>query len=227
MEAKPNSVDWQEPFNVANAAEKLNLSYVVVTSVTRDDLETGGSSLFCSVIEQIHNIGKRIEVLIPDFNGKRDAIKNIVDANPEVINHNIEIVQRLYDYIRPEADYFCSLSLLETAKRLNPNVITKSGFMLGLGETEEEIIDLMQDLRDREVNILTIGQYLRPPGGEVKVAKYYTPEKFKEYEVIGKEMGFDYVVSGPLIRSSYKAEEGYRRVKNLKNGGNNDSQRGV
>ncbi len=217
MEAKPDSVDWQEPFNVANAAEKLNLSYVVVTSVTRDDLEDGGSNLFSSVIEQIHNIGKRIEVLIPDFNGKRDAMRNVVDAVPEVINHNIETVPRLYDYIRPEADYSGSLSLLETVKELNPRIITKSGFMLGLGETEDEIIDLMKNLRNREVNILTIGQYLRPPRGKVKVAKYYTPEEFEQYESIGYEMGFDYVVSGPLVRSSYKAEEAYKRNVKLQN----------
>lgn len=206
---EPEPLNEEEPNNIALASQKLNLSYVVVTSVTRDDLIDGGSSIFSSTINAIHKLNKRVEVLIPDFNGNKEALVNIINAHPEVLNHNIETVPRLYSSIRPMANYARSLYLLQTTKEIDKSIITKSGFMIGLGETEDEIINLMEDLREVEVDILTIGQYIRPPGGKINVSKYYTPEEFFKYENLGYELGFSYVVSGPLVRSSYKAEEAY------------------
>ena len=211
----PSPVDESEPQHLLEAVEQLSLSYVVITSVTRDDLADGGAYQFVATINLLHeNIaGAAVEVLIPDFLGSAEALKAVVEARPEVINHNVETVPRLYHEVRPEADYSRSLELLLMVKRLDPKIVTKSGLMLGLGETRDEVIEVMSDLREAGCDLLTIGQYLQPSPGHHPVVRHVPPEEFSQYEEIGRNMGFAGVASAPLVRSSFRAAELYARVK--------------
>lgn len=206
---KPEPIDEEEPMNVANAVNELGLKYVVITSVTRDDLNDGGAGHFVKVIESIKDINQNIivEVLIPDFKGDELALEKVVNAKPEVINHNVETIPRLYSTVRPMAIYKRSLKLLENAKKMDKDILTKSGIMLGLGEKEEEVIELMKDLLKVDCDMLTIGQYLAPSKNHHPVIEYVHPTQFKKYEEIGMELGFKFVASAPLIRSSYHAAE--------------------
>ena len=205
---EPVSLNSNEPKDVAESVKELDLKYVVITSVTRDDLEDGGASVFYNTVNEVKNLNKncKIEVLIPDFKGKIESLKKIIDSKPDVINHNIEVVEELFPKIRPEGNYKISLKLLENIKHINKNVKTKSGFMVGIGENKDQILKTMNDLRDANVDFLTIGQYLQPTKGHAEIKKYYTPEEFDEFQKIGLDMGFQHVESGPLVRSSYHAE---------------------
>jgi lipoic acid synthetase len=205
---EPVSLNSDEPKDVAESVKKLILKYVVITSVTRDDLEDGGASVFHNTVNEIKNLNKncKIEVLIPDFKGEIESLKKVIDSKPDVINHNIEVVEKLFPEIRPEGNYETSLKLLENIKRINQNVKTKSGFMVGIGENKDQILKTMKDLKDVNVDFLTIGQYLQPTKEHAEIKKYYTPEEFEELRKIGLEMGFQHVESGPLVRSSYHAE---------------------
>ncbi|HBC95845.1 MAG TPA: lipoyl synthase [Clostridium sp.] len=207
--AKPERVDEREPLNIARAIDRLGLRHAVITSVTRDDLEDGGAYHFARVIEEIKKLKKNItiEVLIPDFKGDRCALKKVVDAKPDVINHNVETAPRLYKDVRPMAIYERSLNLLNDVKELDGSIFTKSGFMLGLGEEREDVIGLLKDLRKVDCDIVTIGQYLAPSSKHHPVEEYVHPSVFEEYRKIGLELGFKYVASSPLVRSSYRAEE--------------------
>jgi lipoic acid synthetase len=211
---RPQTLDPNEPQNVALAVKNLNLRYVVITSVARDDMPDEGAKHFAQTIHAIRSISPqtKIEVLIPDFSNKIDSIKILIEANPEVVSHNMETVERLSADIRPQADYRRSLDVLKNFKNLNPSIYTKSSFMLGLGETENEIIELMRDLKTISCDILTIGQYLAPTTlkRHVRVEKFYTPQEFEYLKQIGLKMGFKHVMSGPLVRSSFIAEEGYK-----------------
>jgi lipoic acid synthetase len=206
---KPQALDPQEPENVANAVKTLGLKHVVITSVDRDDLPDGGASHFAKVIKKVREInpGITIEVLIPDFKGSIESLKTVLDANPEVVNHNIETVKELYKIVRPQGNYERSLKILKSIKEISPKTISKSGFMVGLGETKEQIINLMEDLYKNNVEILTIGQYLQPSKNHLPVYRYYSEEEFKEFEEIGYKIGFKYVFSGILVRSSFNAQE--------------------
>ena len=212
---KPLPIDYKEPQHLVEAVGKLNLSYVVITSVTRDDLPDGGVSQFVKVINMLcqERGGGVIEVLVPDFLGSSEALRSIVKAQPDVINHNVETVPRLYPEVRPEADYSRSIKLLSMVKRLNPDIVTKSGLMLGLGETREEVLKVMEDLREVNCNLLTIGQYLQPSPGHYPVDRFVSPEEFSQYRDIGRDMGFVAVASAPLVRSSFKAAELYRKIR--------------
>ncbi len=204
---KPGILNPSEPKNLANSVKKLSLNYVVITSVTRDDLSDGGAHVFAETICKVKylNPSCKIEVLIPDFKGNITALKSLVDSNPDVINHNIEVVKELFSDIRPEGNYKISLKVLSNIKKLKRNIISKSGFMVGFGETTNQIIDTMKDLRKSDVDFLTIGQYLQPTKKHVSIKKYYTPDEFKEFNKIGLDLGFKHVESGPLVRSSYHA----------------------
>lgn len=205
---KPSSVDFKEPEKIAEIVKKLGLKYVVITSVTRDDLKDGGARTFKETIEAIRKAtNAKIEVLTPDFKGDTHAIRTVLSAEPDVFGHNIETVERLFPTIRPEADYKRSMVFLKRIKEIDPKQITKSGLMIGLGESKEEIIKTMRTLKMVGVDILTIGQYLQPRADLEEVKKYYTPEEFKELQREGYEMGFKHVKAGPLVRSSYMAEE--------------------
>jgi len=207
-EAQP--VDPDEPLHVAQAIKQLKLRHAVITSVTRDDLPDGGAGHFAEMISTIRDLnGNRtvIEVLIPDFKGDVEALAKVVDANPEIINHNVETVPRLYPEVRPMADYRRSLDLLRNVKSLDSGIKTKSGFMLGLGETENEIIALMKDLHAVGCDFLTIGQYLQPSKSHHPVIEFIHPDKFEEYRGIALAMGFKSVSSSPLTRSSYNADK--------------------
>ncbi|MCP3944398.1 MAG: lipoyl synthase [Desulfobacteraceae bacterium] len=214
---KPTPVDPDEPMRVAMAAAELGLKYIVVTSVTRDDLPDGGATHFASVIKEIKtrlNPGKnegcqkvRVEVLIPDFQGDIKALETIVYAKPDVINHNIETVASLYDRVRPEAIYQRSLDLLQRVKALDPMIPAKSGIMVGLGETMAELNRTMEDLFKHGCDILTIGQYLQPTRRHLEVKKYYSPEEFKQLEQMARQLGFSRVAAGPFVRSSYNAQD--------------------
>lgn len=201
--------DINEPYRVAEAVKQLELKHAVVTSVTRDDLSDGGASIFAATIRAIREASPEtvVEVLIPDFMGSFEALKCVMDAGPDIINHNVETVTRLYDAIRPEADYAQSLELLERIKAYNPKILSKSGFMLGLGELESEIFELIDDLKRVDVDILTIGQYLPPSAEHAPLVAYITPEKFTEYGKYAQSIGVVSVASSPLVRSSYNAHE--------------------
>ncbi|MDR2505060.1 MAG: lipoyl synthase [Oscillospiraceae bacterium] len=205
----PDDVDPNEPRNIALAVAKLGLKYVVVTSVTRDDLADGGASHFAETIRAIRQTcpNTAIEVLIPDFKGDTDALKIVTDARPDVISHNMETVKRLYDTVRPEAVYERSLSVLLNIKRLNPNVKSKTGIMVGLGESEEEVLELLNDLRRVGCELLTIGQYLAPSANHHPVIEYIHPDRFAEYAKAAYARGFSFVASAPYVRSSYRAAE--------------------
>lgn len=210
-------VDPQEPENVARAVRELGLRYVVLTSVTRDDLPDGGAAHFAATIEAIERarLGAFVEALIPDFQGDPRALERVVAAEPAVIGHNLETVARLTPGVRDRrASYERSLHVLRTIKQLNPKIYTKSSLMLGLGEAEEEVLQAMRDLRAAGVDILTLGQYLRPTRWHLPVQEYITPERFARYRELGEELGFLYVASGPLVRSSYRAGEFF--IENLK-----------
>ncbi|MBA2712463.1 MAG: lipoyl synthase, partial [Rubrobacteraceae bacterium] len=209
LTGKPSELDLDEPHRVADAAKQMGLEHAVITSVNRDELSDGGASIFAGTIHAIRDEvpGCAVEVLTPDFKGDRDAIKTVIDARPDTFNHNIETVPRLYFAVRPQAKYERSLEVLRYAKELNPEGLTKSGFMVGLGEVEEEIHQTMRDLRDHEVDILTIGQYLRPSENHLPMSRYYTPKEFASLRQYGFSLGFRHVESGPLVRSSYHAHE--------------------
>jgi lipoyl synthase len=208
----PEPVDEREPENVAEAAAEMGLRYVVVTSVTRDDLADGGARHFARTIEAVRGLlpSAKIEVLTPDFQGDFDALKTVLDARPDVYNHNVETIDRLYPTVRPQADFHRSLSVLAKARKIAPaGVFVKSGFMLGLGETRDETIRLLGDLRDAGCDFVTIGQYLQPTGKNLPVVEYVRPEAFEELRTIALGMGFKYAASAPLVRSSMNAEEMY------------------
>lgn len=205
---KPLPPDPDEPLNVAKAVAGMGLRYVVITSVTRDDLKDGGAYIFSETIKQIkaNASGCKVEVLIPDFSGNWDALRLVTDASPDVLNHNIETVPRLYPQVRPTANYSRSLALLKIAKEIGYRGQTKSGIMVGLGEERGELIEAMLDLRRHDCDIITIGQYLAPSKKHLPIVRYYEPEEFEELRKIGYEMGFTHVESGPLVRSSYHAK---------------------
>jgi lipoic acid synthetase len=205
----PGPLNTHEPHEVAESVKALGLKYVVVTSVTRDDLPDGGASVFHETVQEIRraNTQCKIEVLIPDFKGDETALQKVIDATPDVINHNIEVVEELFPLIRPEGDYWRSLAVLKTIKTKNKKINTKSGFMVGLGETTEQIHTTMQDLRAADVDFLTIGQYLQPTKHHAAISKYYTPEEFATFKTHALQLGFQHVESGPLVRSSYHAEK--------------------
>ena len=212
---KPEKLDQFEPIKIANAVKKLNLRHVVITSVDRDDLSDGGSTHFKEVVEitRKKNPNTTIEVLTPDFLRKGDSYKIILSANPDVFNHNIETVPRLYVKVRPGARYFSSLELLKNAKKDNKQVFTKSGIMVGLGEEKDEVIQVMDDLRSANVDFLTIGQYLQPTAKHHPLDRYYHPDEFKDLEIIAKSKGFLLVSSSPLTRSSYHADKDFAKLK--------------
>lgn len=197
------------------AIKKLHIKYAVITSVTRDDLPEGGARHFAEVIKKIRDYDPDIsvEVLIPDFNGSFPALKTVVDAAPAVLNHNMETVPRLYPEVRPEANYWRSINLIQNAKKIIDSTVTKSGIMLGLGETKEEVVQAMVDLHQAGCDILTIGQYLSPSLKHHPIVRYIPEEEFDEYKKIGEGIGFAAVVAGPLVRSSYRAGEAYNSIK--------------
>jgi lipoic acid synthetase len=205
---RPLSLDEDEPRRVAESVVAMNLKHCVLTSVNRDELPDGGAHIFANTIREIRRQlpGCTIEVLIPDFKGDEPALKQVMDARPEILNHNTETVPRLYRTVRPQANYQRSLNVLAMAKKLDPNAITKTGLMVGLGETKDEVMAVMCDLRTQQVDILTIGQYLRPSPLHLPIYRYVHPDEFREYHDIGMDMGFRWVESGPLVRSSYHAE---------------------
>lgn len=207
-------VDPFEPANVALSAQQMGMKHVVVTSVARDDLKDEGATQFAKTIQQLHQRLPHtiVEVLTPDFKAKPDLIKIVVDAFPEIFNHNIETVERLHTIVRPAAKYARSMRVLEMVKEMNPKIYTKSGIMLGLGETREEVLKTLKDLRAHGIDAVTIGQYLRPTMKHLPVVQYIHPDEFKEYEKIGEDLGFAFVASGPFIRSSYNAIEFSKKV---------------
>lgn len=213
ISGRPTQTDYDEPFRVAKISKELDLKYVVITSVDRDDLEDGGSSIFAKTIElvRLENPFCRIEVLIPDFKGDERSLDKIITVKPDVLAHNLETVHRLYSRVKRKSNYENSLKVLDYSKQ--NGMITKSGFMVGLGETEDDILDLMEDLRKVKCDILTIGQYLQPSGKQLKVEKYYTPEEFEKLKEIGLKKGFGKVESGPFVRSSYHAEESFNNSR--------------
>ena len=209
--------DPEEPKRVAEAVSRLDLKYVVLTSVTRDDLADGGASHFAATIKTIRSVRSDIlvEVLVPDFKGSAQSLATVVAAQPAVLNHNLETVPRLYPAVRPQAGYQRSLRLLKEVKRLHPEAATKSGFMVGLGERQEEVSSLLRDLRKANCDLVTIGQYLRPSRNHHPVVDYIHPELFQAYQQEVEELGFSGVASGPYVRSSYQAEKLYRQAKGM------------
>jgi lipoic acid synthetase len=214
---KPKPINPNEPRDIAKSVKQLGLKYVVITSVTRDDLEDGGANIFYKTVKEIRNFSREclIEVLIPDFKGNIDSLEKIIKSKPDVINHNIEVCKRLFPTIRQGGNYETSLFILKNIKKINNNIKTKSGFMLGLGERNNEIIDTMKDLLKIKVDFLTIGQYLQPTKDHAKIIKYYTPNEFDEYRKFGEKLGFKHIESGPLVRSSYHAERALNKKKNV------------
>ena len=211
----PGNLDPLEPVKIAQAVKKLNLKHVVITSVDRDDLDDGGSEHFYNVINQTRksNPNTTIEVLTPDFLRKGEAYKKVIDAKPDVFNHNIETVPSLYLKVRPGSRYFASLELLKNAKKIDKNIFTKSGIMVGLGETRDEILQVMDDLRAADVDFITIGQYLQPSTKHFPLDRYYTPKEFDDLGTIAKAKGFLLVSSSPLTRSSYHADEDFAKLQ--------------
>jgi lipoic acid synthetase len=206
---RPTELDWAEPERVAKAIRSLNLRHATITSVNRDELKDGGAAIFARTIEEVRKLNPQttVEVLTPDFQGNWDALKLVLDQKPHIYNHNLETVARLHKRVRPQAKYHRSLEALRKAKEIWPEAITKTGIMLGLGETLDEVIDLMGDVVDCDVDIFTIGQYLRPSFQHLPVEKYYDPEDFARLKDEGERMGIPHVESGPLVRSSYHARE--------------------
>lgn len=205
---KPDALDWEEPERVAQAVKSMDLRHVVITSVNRDEREDGGAPIFAGCIDRIREIHPNctIEVLIPDFRGNIQALKIVMDARPDILNHNVETVKRLFREVQPQDHYEWAEATLRNAKVLAPGGVTKSGIMVGLGETFDEVVETMRDLRNWDVDILTIGQYLQPTKDHYPIARYYEPLEFAKLKQIGLEMNFRWVESGPLVRSSYNAE---------------------
>ncbi len=210
----PNAMDWAEPLRVAQAVKDMDLKHAVITSVNRDERRDGGAPIFAMVIKRIRQIhpGCSIEVLIPDFKGSIEALRIVMEARPEILNHNVETVPRLFKQVQPQDNYEWAAATLTNAKKLDPEVLTKSGLMVGLGETIDEVKAVMRDQRDWGVDILTIGQYLQPSKQHLPIERYYTPEEFKELKDYGYDLGFQWVESGPLVRSSYHAAEQVRAL---------------
>jgi len=219
---RPAPLDPDEPEHVAQAVEAMGLKHAVITSVDRDDLPDGGASVFAAVIRHIRALrqaqgrpfqpGCTVEVLIPDFRGRIEPLKTVMDERPDILNHNVETPPRLFRAVQPQCRYEWSLAVLRHAKLLWPEAITKSGLMVGLGETVDEVLAVMHDLRELDVDILTIGQYLQPTRQHVPISRYYTPEEFEMFRERGHEMGYAWVESGPLVRSSYNAEAQARQL---------------
>jgi len=205
----PAALDPEEPVRLAGAVEQMGLRHVVITSVDRDDLEHGGAEIFAACVSEIHRRlpETTVEVLIPDFKGSETALRLVMDAAPDILNHNLETIERLYRIARPGGRYPRALELLRRAKAMRPDGLTKSGLICGLGEEWDELLVAMRDLREQDVDILTVGQYLRPSDGHLPIARWYTPDEFAELKRLGLAMGFRHVESGPLVRSSYHAWE--------------------
>ena len=214
---RPETLDWLEPERVARAVRDMDLKHAVVTSVNRDERPDGGAPIFALVIRRIRQLqpGCSIEVLIPDFKGSRAALAIVMEARPEILNHNVETVRRLFKKVQPQDQYEWAEATLRNARSLDPDVLTKSGIMVGLGETTAEIKETMRDLRDWGVDILTIGQYLQPTLKHLPIERYYRPEEFVELRDFGMEIGFQWVESGPLVRSSYHAEKQVRALSTV------------
>jgi lipoic acid synthetase len=211
---RPGPLDWQEPERVAQAVMNMSLKHAVITSVNRDERRDGGAPIFAMVIRRIRQLqpGCSIEVLIPDFKGSVEALRIVMAARPEILNHNVETVPRLFKQVQPQDRYEWSQAILTHAKRLDPEVLTKSGIMVGLGETFDEVQDTMRDLRSWGVDILTIGQYLQPSRKHLPIERYYTPDEFEALKQFGLDLGFQWVESAPLVRSSYRAGEQVREL---------------
>ena len=205
----PMTVDFEEPIRLAETVDRMGLNYAVITSVNRDDLPDGGASIFAQCIRNIRRRTPecKVEVLIPDFEGDWTALGKVMKAKPDTLNHNIETVRRMFHRMRAKGDYELSLELIAKAKEIDSGAVTKSGMMVGLGETWDEIIETMKDLRQVDCDLLTIGQYLRPSKKHIALAKWYTPQEFDELRDLGMNLGFSHVASGPLVRSSYHADE--------------------
>jgi len=214
---RPSPIDWLEPERVARAVQRMDLRHAVITSVNRDERPDGGAPIFAMVINRIRELqpGCSIEVLIPDFKGSHKALKIVMDARPEILNHNVETVPRLFKNVQPQDNYAWAQATLSNAKQLDPEVLTKSGIMLGLGETMDEVKETMQDLRSWGVDIITIGQYLQPSKKHLPIERYYTLEEFEALKAFGEEIGFKWVESGPLVRSSYHAEKQVRALSQV------------
>jgi len=213
----PTLLDWDEAERVAQAVKSMELKHAVITSVNRDERRDGGAPIFAMVIRRIHEIldDCSVEVLIPDFKGSVEALKIVMDARPEILNHNVESVPRLFKSVQPQSNYANTKATLVNAKKLLPTGLTKSGIMVGLGEEMDEVKEVIRDLRSWNVDILTIGQYLQPSKKHLPIARYYTVEEFKELEDFGKDLGFPWVESGPLVRSSYHAAEQVRGLSEV------------
>jgi len=211
---RPGPIDWMEPERVAQAVKAMRLRHAVITSVNRDERPDGGAPIFAMVIRRIRELqpGCSIEVLIPDFKGSEEALKIVMDARPEILNHNVETVRRIFRQVQPQDHYEWAEATLTNAKKMDPEVLTKSGIMLGLGETMDEVKETMDDLRRWGVDILTVGQYLQPSRRHMPIDRYYTMEEFQELEAYGKQIGFGWVESGPLVRSSYHAGQQVRAL---------------
>ena len=211
---KPTEYDLMEPARVAAAIADLELRHAVITSVDRDDLKDGGSLIFAQTVREIRKLDPnvKIELLTPDFQGSLESVRNIIDAGPDIFSHNIETVRRLYPAVRFKSDYTVSFGLLKAAKGMSSNIFVKTGIMVGLGETREEIIELMQHAAEAGIDILTIGQYLRPSMKHAEIRKYYHPDEFAEIRDIGRNLGIRWVFSGPLVRSSYHAEDVFEQM---------------
>ena len=214
---KPEALDWLEPERVAQAVKAMELKHAVITSVNRDERKDGGAPIFAMVIRRIRELapGCSVEVLIPDFKGSLEALKTVMDARPEILNHNVETVPRLFKKVQPQDHYEWSRAILTNAKKMDPEVLTKSGIMVGLGERMEEVKEVMRDLRDWGVEILTIGQYLQPSRKHLSIERYYTMDEFAELKAYGLEIGFKWVESSPLVRSSYHAAEQVRALSTV------------
>jgi lipoyl synthase len=218
--AKPFALEEDEPLRVAEAIRRMKLKHVVITAVARDDLSDGGANHFAETIRAIRDLDPDIvvEVLTPDFNGKESALRLVLEAKPDIFNHNLETVERLTPVVRSRAKYRLSLEVLRRAKELDPGAVTKSGIMLGLGESETELFQAMEDLREAQVQVLTLGQYLRPTPDHLPVVEYIRPELFDLYKQVAEQKGFDYVASGPLVRSSYHAADYHPTRRRTVNG---------
>ena len=214
---RPSPLDWQEPIRIADAVRSMNLRHVVITSVNRDERPDGGAPIFAMVIRRIRKVqpGCSVEVLIPDFKGNRDALKIVMDAQPEILNHNVETVPRLFRKVQPQDHYEWAMTTLRNAKELDPLVLTKSGIMVGLGETFDEVVEVIRDLAALKVDILTVGQYLQPSNKHLPIDRYYEPQEFDELKRVALELGFKWAECGPLVRSSYRAEAQVRELSKL------------
>lgn len=215
---RPEKLDWEEPERVAQSVKAMNLKHAVITSVNRDERRDGGAPIFAMVIRRIRELvpGCSVEVLIPDFKGSLDALQIVMNAKPEILNHNVETVPRLFKQVQPQDRYEWSEAILTSARKMEPDALTKSGIMVGLGETNEEVKETMRDLRAWDVDILTIGQYLQPSRKHLPISRYYELEEFEDFKEYGLSIGFKWVESGPLVRSSYHAGEQVRALSKPK-----------